>query len=331
VADEQRRRRLDPATAAIRLRVREAVGKFGLAHPLVAVSGGADSMSLAAAVQFLARTGALHASYAVIDHGLQAQSAEVTALVVERLRAGGCAEVVSRRVRVGSRGGREAAAREARYAGLRALRSELGCDAILVAHTRDDQAETVLLNLSRGAGAAGLSGLHVRRGEVIRPLLAVSRAQTVASCAAQGIPVWHDPMNDDPAFTRVRIRTRVLPMLERELGPGYAASLARAAGHLAADERYLAERAAEAASELIDRGSEGLSLPVAPLLELPEAIRHRVLRLAMEELGGAPRSAHIDALDALLAPGRGGRRISLPGAVALREGGTMRLLRRSHP
>ncbi len=133
-------------------------------------------------------------------------------------------------VTVGTSGGPENAAREARYAALSEAAGRLGAAAVLLGHTRDDQAETVLLRLARGSGTRSLAGMPARTGIYRRPLLELGRGTTVAACAALGLVPWEDPHNLDGRYARVRVRRRLLPALEDELGPGVAEALARTAG-----------------------------------------------------------------------------------------------------
>ena len=218
---------LDPAVAAVRNAVRRALADVGREPVLVACSGGADSLALLAATVFEARRHQAHVVGVTVDHGLQDGSAEHAARVVEQMAALGADETVSVRVRVEAGGqGPEAAAREARYAVLEEVAGRFGSGVVLLGHTLDDQAETVLLGLARGSGARSLAGMRRSFPPYRRPLLDVTRAQTTAACAAAGIDVWLDPQNEDARFTRARVRHRVLPVLEQELGPGVAASLA---------------------------------------------------------------------------------------------------------
>ena len=129
---------------------------------------------------------------------------------------------------VGTAGGREAAARTARYAALDAVADALGRD-VLLGHTLDDQAETVLLGLGRGSGPRSIAGMRPRSGRYLRPLLGVRRATTEAACRALGLDCWDDPHNDDRALQRVRLRREVLPLLEDVLQGGVAEALARTA------------------------------------------------------------------------------------------------------
>lgn len=354
----ERRPRLDAATDAIRHAARAGLAGLGEARPAVvaAVSGGADSLALAAALAFLSAREAEdvrpRVSAAVVDHGLQDGSAEVAVSVAGRLRNLGLDARVLRAPEVPDAGqGLEARAREARYAALESFRVERGASAILTGHTLDDQAETVLLGLARGAGARSLAGMPARRGAILRPLLGITREHTRASCIAQNLEVWDDPMNDDRAFARVRARHEVLPVLERELGPGIAAALARTAGQLAADADALEAWAARVDEELPTTASEeagefgrapspdpapqgaglrpeelaysgdALSLAVlvpAALAAQPQAIRTRVIRCRLARAGGEdPTYRHVTEVDALLC-GRRASQVSLPGALSAR-------------
>jgi tRNA(Ile)-lysidine synthase len=313
-----------PAVAAVRLGVRRclagALAGGGLAAGdlvLAACSGGADSLALAAALAFEAPRLGLDAGGVTVDHGLQAGSAEQAARVTKTLAALGLDPVQSVAVTVRRPGaGPEAAAREARYAALDRAAGATGAAAILLGHTLDDQAETVLLGLARGSGARSLAGMPERNGRCLRPLLGVSRAQTRAACAAQGLEPWDDPQNADPGFARSRVRHRVLPVLEAELGPGVTEALARTAGQLRADADFL-DALAEKQTERSDRLPSG-DLPLDLVAGLPEAIRSRVLRNAAIAAGcpaGALTAAHVAGLDALATGWRGQRWIDLPGGI----------------
>ncbi|MBV9291124.1 MAG: tRNA lysidine(34) synthetase TilS, partial [Frankiales bacterium] len=296
--------RLHPAVARTRREVRDTlriavdagqVSSGGLV--LAGVSGGPDSLALAAALSRVADRLGLRAGAVVVDHQLQPGSASVAATVGERCRDLGLDPVVVRAVQVGRSGGPEGAARTARLSALRAAAGELDADAVLLGHTLDDQAETVLLGLGRGSGARSLSGMApvtTWRGLVLlRPLLRVRRSETAAACEALGLPVWHDPMNADDGYARVRVRHNALPALERALGPGVAEALARTAALLRDDADALDGWADTAATELSpDR-----------LAELPAAVRRRVLRSAAVAAGAPPgqlSARHVDALDGLV-------------------------------
>jgi tRNA(Ile)-lysidine synthase len=296
---------------------------------VVACSGGADSLALLAATVFEARTGGWRVLGLVVDHGLQDGSAEHTARVVAQMAALGVDETAAARVEVRAEGlGPEAAAREARYAVLAEFAERVGAAVVLLGHTRDDQAETVLMGLARGSGARSLAGMRRAFDRYRRPLLDVSRDETVTACQVEGIEFWDDPHNADPRFLRSRVRTRVLPVLEEELGPGVAVSLARTADALREDAEHLDDLARSAYAAL------PRPLPVAALAALPPAVRRRVLRLAVVA-AGAPAAElfreHVLAVDGLVVEWRGQRWIDLPGHLRARREGAFLLLEASGP
>ena len=342
------------ATAAMRLAVRRVLPAGPVA---AAVSGGADSLALAAALAF-ERPGA----YAlVVDHGLQPGSRGVAERAADQCRALGLrVEVLSARSSehpqharpvdlpkiLGGHGeggtgeggggegrgtggggtgddgaggggtgggGPEARARVVRYALLAAAATELGLDAVLLGHTLDDQAETVLLGLARGSGARALAGMPAHRDTYRRPLLHLDRATTRAACAEAGLVPWQDPHNSDPAYARVRVRSTVLPVLERELGPGVAAALARTAAQLREDADAL-----DALTPDLPERPE-----VAVLVALLPAVRARALkRWAEARTGRAVTAVHVGALRALVERWHGQGPVVLPGGTAVerREG-----------
>jgi tRNA(Ile)-lysidine synthase len=318
-----------PAVAQVRHAVR--AGLAGLAAGdlvLVACSGGADSLALAAAAAFVAPRLGLRAGGVTVDHGLQPGSDTRAAQVAVRLGQLGLSPVRCISVAVpGSGAGPEADARHARYRALDTAASEAGAAAVLLGHTLDDQAETVLLGLARGSGGRSLAGMPARRGPYRRPLLAVRRAATVAACAELGLEPWHDPHNADFRFARARVRHQALPALEAALGPGVAEALARTASQLRADAACLDELAfAESGQRRGDcsasPGSASPGLAAGWLGELPAAIRTRVLRDAALTAGcphGALTAGHIDQIDALVTGWRGQRWVDLPGGVRARR------------
>jgi tRNA(Ile)-lysidine synthase len=314
-----------PAVAAIRLAVRGALAGLppgGLA--VAACSGGADSLALAAALAFEGPRHGLRSGGVTIDHGLQPGSAEQASRVTAMLAELGLDPVDAVRVTVAGPGGSnaypgpEGAARAARYAALdRIGRDPAGPEpaAILLGHTLDDQAETVLLGLARGSGARALAGMAPASGRYLRPLLGIRRAQTRAACAALGLTPWEDPHNSDPAYARVRVRRALLPALEEQLGPGVAEALARTAGQLRADADVLDELSATALERIAD-GQPGL--PAGALAAQPPAIRSRLLRRAALAAGspaGALTQQHVTQMDALVTGWHGQRGVDLPGGV----------------
>lgn len=308
-----------PAVARVRSAVRTGLGSAD--RPvLVACSGGADSLALAAAVAFEAPRAGVAAGAVTVDHGLQPGSAERAASTAELLARLGLAPVEVLRVEVGASGGPEAAARTARYSALGRAAAERDAR-IALGHTLDDQAETVLLGLGRGSGPRSIAGMVEERdaGTWWRPFLGIRRETTRAACAALELPVWDDPWNADPAYTRVRLRTEVLPLLEEVLGGGVAPALARTAALLRNDLDALDALASGSAAY------EAAELPVAEIADLPLALRTRVLRLWLRAGGVADLQAgHLGAVDALVSRWRGQGRVDLPGgAGVVRTSGTL--------
>jgi tRNA(Ile)-lysidine synthase len=282
---------------------------------LAAVSGGADSLALAAALAHEAPRAGLIAGAVTIDHGLQEGSASRAGAVVSACQRLGLDPVVSRAVVVTSAGGPEAAARRARYDALDAAAAEVGAAAVLLGHTLDDQAETVLLRLARGSGARSLAGMPARAGRYRRPFLAIRREQTEAACAALGLTPWTDPHNSDPSYARPRVRHDALPALERALGPGVAEALARSADLLRQDADALDDLAAKALADVTTVGGE---LDIDGLATLATAVRTRVLRSAAIAAGtpaGALTAGHVASLDALVTSWHGQGPVGLPGGL----------------
>lgn len=308
---------LHPAVATVRLAVRRSLADLDPGRTVVvACSGGADSLALLAATVFEARRGGWRVLGVTVDHGLQPGSADHAARVVEQMAALGADETVTATVRVEAAGqGPEAAARQARYAVLEQVAERFEADVVLLGHTRDDQAETVLLGLTRGSGGRSLAGMRRSFDRFVRPLLEAARDDTVTACQVEGIAFWDDPHNDDPGFTRVRVRRTVLPVLEEQLGPGIAATLARTADQLRDDMDLLDDVADAAYAGLRD-------LPVDGLLAQPTSIRRRVLRLAALDAGAAAAELfheHVLAMDALLTDWHGQKWVDLPGHVRCRR------------
>ncbi|MFJ8581874.1 tRNA lysidine(34) synthetase TilS [Micromonospora sp. NPDC093277] len=310
-----------PPVAAVRVAVRRALtGLPGTGPVLVACSGGADSLALAAATAFVARRLGRRAGLVTVDHGLQPGSAERAEVVAGWAREQGLAPVEAVSVRVAGRpGGPEAAAREARYEALVDAARRHDASGVLLGHTRDDQAETVLLALARGAGPRGLAGMPERRElggvPLLRPLLEIAREDTRKACAALGLTPWDDPHNADPAYARSRVRADALPALVAALGPGVVDNLARTARQVAADTAALDALATFALADV--RAAAG-GLAVEALVPLPAAIRTRVLHAWARELGASPAALshrHVAALDALVTDWHGQGAVHLPGGL----------------
>jgi tRNA(Ile)-lysidine synthetase-like protein len=298
--------RVDPALAAVRTAVRAELAGLGPGDlVLVACSGGPDSLALAAALALEAprvgrsvrsRGHGVRAGAVVVDHGLQPGSDAVAARAAQQCRELGLDPVAVRRVEV-PRGpaGPEGAAREARYAALDAAAAEHGAAAVLLGHTLDDQAESVLLGLARGSGARSLAGMPRRRGVYRRPLLGVRRAQTLAVCAALGLDPWHDPTNvpaegGTASPARSRVRHEALPVLEAVLGPGVVPALARSAALLRDDADALDALAAD----LLARAT----LPAPPATPLEVSVPAQAIPCARADSppgGAAPFEVSVPA------------------------------------
>jgi tRNA(Ile)-lysidine synthase len=297
------------------------------ARLVVAVSGGADSLCLVGALLALRAQGSACAPGEIVvahlDHGLRGPEGREDAAWVEafareqRLRFVGAAVDVTALAKQ-ERRSLEDAARVARYAFLRRVAGEVGAERICVGHTRDDQAETILLHLLRGAGLSGLAGMAPLSGDIARPLLDLTHADTLAYCAARGWQPREDRTNDDPRFLRNRVRRELLPILEG-YNPSLRETLARNAELIGADERYLDELTTTLYEDgAVERSDETVRLPVDWLREQPLALRRRLMRLVVAELAGDEvglDARHISQLDALLDGGRTGKSLNLPGGL----------------
>lgn len=309
-----------PAVAEIRRAVRQAVADLSAGDlVLVACSGGTDSLALACATAFAAPRLGLRFGALTVDHRLQEGSDERARQVAETLTGRGFDPVEVLTVSVGDVGGPEAAARTARYAALDAAARRLGAAVVLLGHTRDDQAETVLLGLARGSGARSLAGMPASFGNYRRPLLDVPRETTAAACRAESVEPWEDPHNADFAYTRARVRHAALPALTDALGPGIPEALARTAKQLRDDTEALDNWADE---EFAAGRTAAGEISVAALTRLPAAVRRRVIRLAALAAGcpaGTLAAVHIEAVDALVTGWRGQGPLQLPGPVVVRR------------
>jgi tRNA(Ile)-lysidine synthase len=311
--------------------VRTAVRRFLIDHEVagkadtvaVACSGGADSLALAAATVHCAGRLGLTVHGLVVDHQLQPGSAQVAHTTAQALQRLGCPEVRVLPATVDGPGGLEAAARRARYAALRDAAPPGAL--VLLGHTLDDQAETVLLGLGRGSGPRSVAGMRELDPPWGRPLLAVPRAVTAAACVALELTPWVDPHNADPRFRRVRLRTEVLPLLEVVLAGGVAQALARTAEQLREDLDVLDEQAGgllagalRSPQAHLGETDSGADLDVAALAQAPAALRRRVLRRWLLDAGVAELTdAHLRAADDLISRWSGQGALRLPGAVEL--------------
>ena len=280
---------------------------------LFGCSGGADSLALALAL-FLESNGT-RVIPVVVDHGLQPGSEQITKQTISKLKGIGYTQIESAIAQVKITDGLEASARRARYQIFNQFIDTHQPKHFLLAHTLNDQAESVMLGLARGSGARSLSGMALENNIYVRPLLKIPRQITVAACHEGGIEFWSDPHNEDLRFARVRTRKNVLPNLEDNLGPGITEALARSADLLRDDADALDSFAQEYFAQ-----ADQLNLSVNELERLPRAIRSRVLRLAIYQAGapsGSLSAEHINAAEALISEWHGQKELSLPGDVKL--------------
>jgi tRNA(Ile)-lysidine synthase len=295
---------------------------------LVALSGGADSVALLHILRTLERRGALIvAGAAHLNHQLRGAEADADEAFCRGLAAASGVRFVSARRDVAAlarASGRsvEDAARQARYRFLNDTATALDAAAIAVGHSLDDQAETFLLRLIRGAGAAGLAGIRPRADRVIRPLIDISRADLRRYASAHALEFREDASNADPGIPRNRIRHELLPHLE-QFSPAIAGTLARAAGLAREDEEFLDRLAIESADSIVLPESDGVAVDIAGLTALAPALASRVARKALS--AAAPDRfigfQHIDDLLDLARSGAEGAALTLPGVTATRRGG----------
>ena len=318
------RRNLGPAALAVAQAVQQAVTAEDRTL-LVACSGGADSLALTAATRWVADRQGTPYGVIIVDHRLQPGSGDIAEETHRQLQSFGVADVTVTSVDVTMSGqGVEAAARAARYAALDAEASRRDAT-VLLGHTLDDQAETVLLGLARGSGTRSLAGMRPRSGRYLRPLLELRRAVTEQACAEWGLRWWQDPHNLDRSFARSRVRHQVLPTFEEAAGPGIAAALARTARLARDDADLLDEYAAQA-----DPGTTELDCGL--LAGLPAALRARVLRRWLTRHGAADLSwQHVAAVEQLVLCWHGQQEIHVPGAAVTRHGGALHCRRLHDP
>ncbi|GAA2165340.1 MULTISPECIES: tRNA lysidine(34) synthetase TilS [Glycomyces] len=331
--------KLPPSVARLRVAVRDALADLPAGSlVLAACSGGPDSLALADTLAFCAPRRGLRAGLVTVDHGLQAGSSERAAEVAAWARTVGLDPAEAVAVEVGDTGGPEAAARTARYAALNDAARRHGASAILLGHTRDDQAETALLALARGGGPRGIAGMRPVRGVYRRPLLGTARSDTHAACAERGLKPWTDPHNTDPRFLRSALRP-AMDVLVATLGDDVVANLAQTAALVGADTDYLDAVAREAleacrigGEEKGDAGEAGAGesptdangLDAKRVAALAGPVRQRVLRAWVLEAGvdgAALNRRHLEAVDALAADWRGQGPTFLPGGIEIRRNG----------
>jgi tRNA(Ile)-lysidine synthase len=316
----------DSAMVAVRNAVRRELAQSSAGDRIIlACSGGADSLALSYATAREGEKFALSLIGVTIDHQLQPGSRLQAERVIAQLHEMGIDKTEIRTVNVDVTDGVEASARRARYSALDEAAVTHDAGVILLGHTRDDQAEGVLLGLARGSGTRSLSGMASRNGKYVRPLLAITREQTVQACQEVKLDPWQDPQNSDRKYLRVRLRRQALPALEESIGPGVGAALARSAQLLRDDADALDLWALREFAAM-----NGGLLEVAALADLPRAVRSRLLRLAIYAAGapgGSISAEHVSAVEALVTSWQGQGEVSLPGGVKVsRKSGRLSLL-----
>jgi len=286
---------------------------------LLAVSGGADSLLLAAATNLEASKVGIQLNALVVDHQLQNGSGDVALSAQKKLIELGITEAKVTQVLVSNNsgnGGMEAAARTARYKALDDEADRIGAAAIFLGHTEDDLAETVLLGLARGSGTRSLSGMAFHVGRYVRPFLELTRAQVLAACKESGIEFWSDPHNEELSFARVRVRTEILPKMEKEIGPGISKALARTSRILREDADALDLIAGDLFTSLVDP----TQIPIELIADLPTAVRKRVIKRAIEAMGAPTLTAEqILEVDALVRAWKGQGAVALAGGITARR------------
>jgi tRNA(Ile)-lysidine synthase len=323
----------------IERRMRATIARYDMIRPrervLVAVSGGPDSTALLHLLHELAGEMSLDLQVAHLDHGWRGRASEKDAEFVRRmaLRLGLPVTVGRVDAATWTAGGRprtslEARARTVRTNFLLETARQAGADRVALGHTRDDQAESLLLRLLRGSGTRGLAGTYpVVDGVLVRPLIEIRRADLVAYLKDRGLRYRLDATNRDPAHARNRVRLRLLPLLEREFNPAVVEALGHAADILRDEDAYLSGLAeSEYRARARRRGAE-VVLPARALLDLPVALRRRLLRLAFAAVRGDLRRIALEHVEQCLRllEGRSGRRSAgLPdGLVVHLSGGDL--------
>lgn len=312
-----------PAVVSVRTAAARALADVPRGTAVVAAcSGGPDSLALVGASAWVAHRSGIDLHAVVIDHALQPGSAAIAADAADAARALGAKDARVMAVDASGPGGPEAAARRARYAALEQAAVDASAAAIVLGHTREDQAETVLLRLARGSGARSLAAMRSVSGPYRRPFLHLPRAEVRAAADAMLAPLgrqaWADPHNEDPAYARVRVRALV-DGLEGALGPGAVLGLTRSADLLRDDADALDVLATSAMAELVVTEDGSVNASCDALAALPRAVRTRVLRL-MALRAGAPADdlgiGHVGSLEALVSNWRGQGEVRMPGRVA---------------
>ena len=280
---------------------------------LVACSGGADSLALAWTSQVVTKRIGLNLIAVIIDHQLIKESSQVAQDAKKKCEDFGVEKVVIKQIEVkDDNEGLEAAARKARYEAFEELVNEFNAKAVLLAHTQDDQAETMLMRLTRGSGAKSLSAMKEVSGKYLRPFLHIRKQVLVVALEKENISYWQDPANTNYKFLRAKVRHELMPKLIEVLGDSAIDSLDRTSELLKEDNEALESIALESYEKL------NKELKVQELEKLPTAIRKRVIKIAALNSGVTPGPfsfEHIEAIDALVTNWRGQGNVDLPGFI----------------
>jgi len=320
------RPRLTPVMADVRRAIRDSWDQVNLykgSTVSVACSGGADSLALASAALFEGNRADINVIACIVNHNLQEGSMEVALRTKRVLTEIGfdVVEIMDVHIQQNSLG-MEAAARNARYGALTEFATKHNVALTMLGHTLDDQAETVLLGLARGSGAKSIAGMPTLSpdGKYLRPLLGITRKETVAYCEDVGLDYWSDPQNLDTKFSRVKVRLNVLPVLEEELGPGIASALSRTAEILQDDLEYLEAQADDAFKEITTTTNNSVVIDTEGLEKLPKALATRVIHKSLSLLGTEPAKVQIDAVMELVTNWHGQKPLTLPSVRVERKG-----------
>jgi len=320
------RPRLTPAMADVRRAIRDNWDQVNLAKGStvsIACSGGADSLALASAALFEGQRADVRIIACIVNHNLQEGSNEVALRTKALLTELGFEVVEIKDVHIQQSSlGMEAAARNSRYGALTEFAEKHSAVFTMLGHTLDDQAETVLLGLARGSGAKSIAGMPTLSpdGKYLRPLLGITRKHTVSYCEDLGLEFWSDPQNLDTKFSRVKARLKVLPVLEKELGPGIAQALARTAEILQDDISYLEAQAEQAFILVAKTTNNSVMIDVDAFLKLPKALANRVIHKSLSLMGAEPAKVQIDAVSDLVFNWHGQKPLTLPSIRVERKG-----------
>ncbi len=330
------RARLTPQVAATRKAVRQLISDLTPGTTiLVAVSGGADSLALASAANFEGRKLKLNVAAVIIDHGLQLGSDKVAKKAKSRCESLGIEQVVIEKVTVRQSGdGLEAQARESRYKGIEKVRSKLGASWVLVGHNLNDQAETVLLGLARGSGLRSIAAMVKVDPDrkLMRPFLDISSADLRKACKDQGIEYWNDPHNSDDRFLRVKVR-KLAENLEKTLGPGFAAALARTAEIARESDEALSLLAKELAVKARAKSTASKAqFDIEPLRLAPAALRRKAIHQICLDAGAKNLSrAQVLQIEQLITAWKGQKSSVISGITVERVANQLVVTSRRNP